>query len=92
MDFEASSKEPNNISLGTKGNKQGHIMSLENKRWIDPDEFAEMYGISTSTQAKFRMSSSSSTLPYSKIGGKFIRYDRVAIDKWLEDHQVQGGV
>jgi predicted DNA-binding transcriptional regulator AlpA len=37
-----------------------------------------------------RMASNRSTLPYSKIGGKFIRYDRVAIDKWLEDHQVQG--
>ena len=60
------------------------------KRWLSPEEFAEMYGISTSTQAKMRMSSSSSKIPFSKIGGKFIRYDRLLIDKWLEDHQVQG--
>jgi predicted DNA-binding transcriptional regulator AlpA len=62
------------------------------KRWLSPDEFAELYGFSTSTQAKMRMASNRSTLPYSKIGGKFIRYDRILIDKWLEDHQVQGGV
>lgn len=60
------------------------------KRWLDPEEFAELYGISTSTQAKMRMSSSSSKIPFSKVGGKFIRYDRYAIDKWLVEHQVQG--
>ena len=60
------------------------------KRWLDPEEFAEIYGISKSTQAKMRMGSSSSKIPFSKIGGKFIRYDRIAIDNWLEDHQVQG--
>lgn len=68
------------------------MSDLFNKRWLDPVEFAEAYGFSTSTQAKMRMASNRSTLPYSKIGGKFIRYDRVAIDKWLEDHQVQGAV
>lgn len=61
------------------------------KRWLSPEEFAELYGISTSTQAKMRMASSSSKIPFSKIGGKFIRYDRLLIDKWLEDHNVQGG-
>ena len=60
------------------------------KRWLDPSELEKEFHISKSAQAKMRMVSSSSTLPYSKIGGKFIRYDRVAIDKWLEDHQVQG--
>ena len=68
------------------------MSNLFNKRWLNPDELAAESGFSKSTQAKMRMTSSSSTLPYSKIGGKFIRYDRVAIDKWLEDHQVQGGV
>lgn len=68
------------------------VNSIYEKRWISPEEFAEVYGISTSTQAKMRMASNSSKIPFSKIGGKFIRYDRIAIDKWLEDHQVQGGV
>ena len=63
-----------------------------NKRWLNPDELAAEYGFSTSTQAKMRMASNRSTLPYSKIGGKFIRYDRMLIDEWLENHQVQGGV
>jgi predicted DNA-binding transcriptional regulator AlpA len=66
------------------------LNNLIQKRWLSPEEFAAEYGISTSSQAKYRMSSSSSKIPFSKIGGKFIRYDRVAIDKWLEDHQVQG--
>lgn len=67
------------------------VNSIYEKRWISPEEFAEIYGISASTQAKMRMASNSSKIPFSKIGGKFIRYDRIAIDKWLEDHQVQGG-
>ena len=60
------------------------------RRWLTPDGLEEEYGFRKSTQAKMRMASNSSTIPFSKIGGKFIRYDRVAIDKWLEDHRVQG--
>jgi predicted DNA-binding transcriptional regulator AlpA len=65
-------------------------ISNDKKRWLSPSELASEYGFSESTQAKMRMVSNSSKIPFSKIGGKFIRYDRVAIDKWLEDHQVQG--
>ena len=60
------------------------------KRWLSPDDLEEEYGFSKSTQSKMRMQSSSSTIPFSKVGGKYIRYDRVAIDKWLEEHQVRG--
>ena len=67
-------------------------MSLDNKRWLSPDELAAEYGFSKSFLAKCRMASNSSTLPYSKMGGKFIRYDRILIDKWLENHNVQGGM
>ena len=69
-------------------------MTVENilqKRWFDPSEFEKEYGFSKSTQSKMRMSSNASTLPFSKIG-KFIRYDRILIDKWLEDHQINGEV
>jgi predicted DNA-binding transcriptional regulator AlpA len=65
-------------------------METSLKRWLDTNELEAEYGFSKSTQAKMRMASNRSTLPYSKIGGKFIRYDRVLINKWLEDHQVQG--
>ena len=59
------------------------------KRWLSPDDLANEYGFSKSTQAKMRMASNSSTIPFSKIG-KFIRYDRVAIDTWLINHKIQG--
>lgn len=65
--------------------------NLTQKRWLSPSELENEYGFSKSTQAKMRMLHSSSTLPFSKVG-KFIRYDRIAINKWLEEHQVQGGV
>lgn len=64
-------------------------MSTYNKRWVDTNELEIEFGFSKSTQAKMRMASNPSNIPFSKIG-KYIRYDRIAIDKWLEDHQVQG--
>lgn len=66
-----------------------HKLENRKKRWLSPSDIEEEYGFSKSTQSKMRMQSSSSTIPFSKIG-KYIRYDRVAIDKWLEKHQVQG--
>lgn len=65
--------------------------NLGKKRWLNPSELHDEYGFSKSTQAKMRMSSNASMIPFSKVG-KYIRYDRQAIDKWLEDNQVQGGV
>ncbi|MDD3597088.1 hypothetical protein [Sulfuricurvum sp.] len=65
-------------------------VNLVQKRWLTPDELEAEYGFSKSVQSKMRMASNRSTLPYSKIGGKFIRYDRLLIDRWLEEHQVQG--
>jgi len=59
------------------------------KRWLSPSELEEEYGFSKSTQSKMRMRSSASNLPYSKVG-KFVKYDRIAIDKWLEAHKIQG--
>lgn len=59
------------------------------RRWLTPDGLEEEYGFRKSTQAKMRMASNSSTIPFSKIG-RYIRYDRIAIDRWLEDHKVQG--
>lgn len=60
------------------------------KRWLSPNDLKLEYGFSKSSQAKMRMASSNSTIPFSKINGKYIRYDRFLIDRWLEDHQVQG--
>jgi predicted DNA-binding transcriptional regulator AlpA len=63
---------------------------LAQKRWLNTSELEAEYGFSTSWQAKARMVGSESTLPYVKLG-KFVRYDRQAIDAWLEDHAVVGG-
>lgn len=54
------------------------------KRWLSPQELAEEIGISTSTQAKLRMDRK---IPFSKIG-QFIKYDRLEINKWLENNKV----
>lgn len=60
------------------------------KRWLTPDDMEHEYGFSKSSQAKMRMSSNSSTIPFTKIGAKYVRYDRILIDAWLESLQVQG--
>ena len=62
------------------------------KRWLTPSDLEAEYSFSKSWQGKARMTSNPSSIPFSKIGGKYIRYDRYEIDKWLEDHQVQGGL
>lgn len=66
------------------------MTNMESKRWLNPSELEAEYGFSKSSQAKMRMVSNSSKIPFSKIGN-FIKYDRIAIDKWLEANQVQGG-
>lgn len=56
-------------------------------RWLTPQNLEDEYGIKQSTQAKLRMRK---VLPHSKIGQKFIRYDRHKIDLWLEENEVIG--
>ncbi|MBU9918150.1 MAG: hypothetical protein KTQ14_06595 [Fusobacteriaceae bacterium] len=63
-------------------------MQANKKRWLTPTELEEEYCFSKSVQAKMRMLSSKKKIPFSKIGSKFIRYDRIEIDKWLEIHKV----
>ena len=55
------------------------------KRWLDPKELFNEYGFSTSNQAKLRMKQ---LIPFSKIG-RYVRYDRIEIDKWLEVNKVE---
>lgn len=57
----------------------------DNKRWINPKEFAVEFGIKIHTQLKMRKERK---IPFSKIGSKFILYDRLLIDKWLMAHSV----
>lgn len=64
---------------------------MEKKRWLTIEELELEYCIKQDAQAKMRMQSSEIKIPFSKIGRKFIRYDRRKIDAWLEEHEVQRG-
>ena len=55
------------------------------KRWLNPTELEEEFGISKSTQAKMRMNRA---IPFNKVS-KFIRYDRIEINLWLEEHKIE---
>jgi predicted DNA-binding transcriptional regulator AlpA len=58
---------------------------MEEKRWLTPSDLHKEYAIAISTQNKMRMRGE---IPYSKVGKKFVRYDRNEIDKWLESKAV----
>ena len=62
-----------------------HEERVKQKRWLTPNELFREYGFSESTQAMYRMDRK---IPFSRIG-KYIRYDRDEIDKWLEDNAVE---
>lgn len=55
------------------------------KEWLNPQEMSKEFGFSTSTQAKYRMERK---IPFSKIG-RYIRYSRDEINKWLEANKVE---
>ena len=59
-------------------------MQDTSKRWLSPKELASEFGFSESNQAKLRMDNK---IPFSKIG-RYIRYDRIEIDKWIENNKV----
>jgi len=56
----------------------------EKKRWLKPIDLFEEYGFSISNQGKLRMKR---LIPFSKVVGS-VRYDRLEIDKWLEDKRI----
>ena len=55
------------------------------KRWLSPKELASEFGLGLSTQAKLRMNNK---IPYSRVGN-WIRYDRIEIDKWIENNKIE---
>lgn len=65
-------------------------IELEDKRWLTPTELEEYTGWSRSWQSKARMNSSRIKLPYKKLS-KFVLYDRLEIDAFIEEHTVVGG-
>lgn len=59
-------------------------MSSNKKRWLTPKELKEAYSLGLSNQAKLRMRKE---IPFSKVG-RVVLYDRIEIDKWLENNRV----
>lgn len=59
---------------------------MTTKRWLSPTDFEKEFSIKISTQAKMRIRSKNK-LPHSKVG-KFIRYDRLVINLWLEENRI----
>jgi len=64
----------------------------EKKRWLNIEELTNEYGFSKSTQYQLRKSRQ---IPFSQIKASSssnknngsVRYDRLLIDKWLEENR-----
>jgi len=59
-------------------------MKRDSKRWLTTDDLFKEYGFSKSNQDKLRMNRK---IPFNKMG-RYIRYDRLEIDKWIENNRV----
>ena len=57
----------------------------EKNRWLTPKDLELEFGILRQTQAKLRVEG---RLPYSKLGTKIVRYDRLKINELFEDNAV----
>jgi len=62
----------------TTNQSQSHL-----KRWLTIEDVEREYGFSNNTQKRMRRLKQ---IPFSKIGKK-VRYDRLELDKWLEDNR-----
>ncbi len=54
-------------------------------RFMTPKQLEEEYSFSEANQAQMRMQK---RIPYIKIGG-YCKYDRIEIDKWLEQNAIE---
>lgn len=55
------------------------------KKFITPVEFEALFSIGTDAQSIWR---SKGILPYIKLGGRKVLYDREKIEKWIAKHEV----
>jgi len=53
------------------------------KRWLTIEDVEREYNFNSNTQARMRRFK---LIPFSKVG-KSIRYDRLALNKWLEENR-----
>lgn len=69
-----------------KTSKNEAITAPIQKEYLNPSEVHQEFGFSVSTLAKWRMSNKH--LPFSKVG-KYIKYKRSDIIKFLEAHTIE---
>ncbi len=62
----------------TTNQSQSHL-----KRWLTIEDVEREYGFSNNTQKRMRRLKQ---IPFSKVGKK-VRYDRLELDKWLEENR-----
>jgi len=62
----------------TTNQSQSHL-----KRWLTIEDVEREYGFSNNTQKRMRRLKQ---IPFSKVGKK-VRYDRLELDRWLEDNR-----
>ena len=55
------------------------------KKFITPVEFEALFSIGIDAQSIWR---SKGILPYIKLGGRKVLYDREKIEKWIAKHEV----
>ena len=75
-----------NIKVGAESSKTKMEPKITTQNeWLTPDDLFEEFGIAKSTQAKYRMNRK---IPFSKIGSKYIKYNRTEINEWLHNHKI----
>ena len=66
-------------------NTTAEELPRKQNRFMTPKQLEEEYSFSEANQAQMRMKK---RIPYIKIGG-YVKYDRIEIDKWLEQNAIQ---
>lgn len=78
----------------TKERKKIDIDAIQKKAWLSEKEAVEYTGFNREQLRNYRNNGTrkAGTLPYVCVGGKFIRYNRNEIDKWLMKHAVREAI
>ncbi|WP_297097837.1 helix-turn-helix domain-containing protein [uncultured Draconibacterium sp.] len=73
-----------------KQKKTINVIEIQNKTWLSEKEAVVYTGFNRDQLRNYRNNGTkiAGTLPYVCIGGKFIRYNRNEVDKWLMKHRV----
>jgi len=62
---------------------------METRKWLNIRQAAEYVGMSV---AFFRKGVRQRSVPHARIGTKSLRFDREALDSWIEGHSSGGEI